>query len=118
MGAATPNQSLSTVGESLLKDSQNAPYRATWPALFISLDSYPMHCFSEAGRASICKRHGISDAELELCLCAYVHPDAPTETERRAAELARLLGAIEAAVKPAPKRKTAPKGKQKGGAKC
>ena len=110
-------KSLSVVG-SLSKDSQNALYRAQWPALHLALDSYPHHALSEIGRQNTCKRFGISDADLELCLCAYVHPDAPTEIERRAAELVRLLGAIEAVVKPALKRKAAPKGKRKGGAKC
>ena len=86
--------------------------------LFAALDSYPHHAFSPVGRRNVCHRFGISDADLELCLCAYVHPDAPPEIERRAAELARLLGAIEAVVKPVPERKAASKGKRKGGAKC
>ena len=107
-----PNQSLFTVGESLTKDSQNALYRAKWPALFVSLDAYPLHCFSEAGRASICKRHHITDEQLEAVLLVYVHPDAPTEAKRRAADLARVLGAIEAVVKPTSK------GKRKGGKPC
>ena len=103
-----PNQSLFTVGESLTKDSQNALYRAKWPALFVSLDAYPLHCFSEAGRASNCKRHRITDEQLDNVLLVYVHPDAPTEAERRAADLARVFGAIE----------PAPKGKRKGGKPC
>ena len=112
MGAATPNQSLFTVEEPSTKDSQNAQHRAQWPALHLALDSYPHHALSEIGRQNTCKRFGISDADLELCLCAYVHPDAPTEIERRAADLARVLGAIEAVVK------LAPKGKRKGGKPC
>ena len=112
MKAAMPNQSLFTVGESLIKDSQNALYRAKWPALFVSLDAYPLHCFSEAGRASLCKRYSITDEQLEAALLAYVAVDAPNEAERRAADLARVLGAIEAVVKPVPK------GKRKGGKPC
>ena len=110
-----PNQSLFTVGESLTKDSQNALYRVKRPALFVSLDAYPLHCFSQAGRASICKRHGIADAELELVLCAYVHPDAPTVAQQ-AADLADLFGAVQAVVKTTPKRKAAPK--RKGATLC
>ena len=118
MGATTPKKSLPAVEELLSKDSQNALYRAKWPALFISLDAYPLHCFSEAGRVTITKRHGITDEQLEAVLLAYVHPDALPEGERRAAELARLLGSIEAVVKPALKRNKAPKGKRRGGAPC
>lgn len=105
-----PNQSLFTVGESLTKDSQNALYRAKWPALFISLDAYPLHCFSEVGRASICQRHRITDDQLEAALLAYVNPDAPTEAQQ-AADLSSLVGVIQAVVKPAPKRKASPKKK-------
>lgn len=112
MKAAMPNQSLFTVGESLTKDSQNALYRVKWPALLVSLDAYPLHCFSEAGRVSLCKRYAITDEQLEAALLAYVPVDAPTEAERRAADLARVLGAIEAAVK------TVPKDKRKGGKLC
>lgn len=108
--------SLSVVG-SLSKDNQNALYRAQWPALHLALDSWPHHALSEIGRQNTCKRFGISDAELEKVLCAYIQCNAPTEAERRAGGLARVLCAIEAVVKPTPKRKAAQK-PRKGGASC
>ena len=87
--------------------------------LFAALDSYPHHAFSPSGRRNVCHRFGIVDQQLEATLLFYQPPgDYATESERRAAELARLLGAIEAVVKPVPKRKAAPTGKQKGGFKC
>ena len=107
---ATMLNSLPVVG-SLSKDSQNARYRAQWPALHLALDSYPHHALSEIGRQNTCKRFGISDADLELCLCAYVHPDAPTESERRAACLAQSLQTIEAVINPLKRKTTARKGK-------
>lgn len=117
MKATTPKNSLSAVGELLNKDSQNALLRQRWPKLFRSLDSYPHHAFSNEGRQNICARHGIDDATLESCLTAYVHPDSLPENERRAEAIAHVIRVIEEAVTPAPKRKAAPKGQQKGG-KC
>jgi hypothetical protein len=110
MRTTEPNKSLFTVGESLTKDSQNALYRARWPKLFLSLDAYPLHSFSEAGRASICQRHKITDTQLEAALLAYVHPEAPTEAQQ-AADLTNLVGVIQDVVKPTPKRKASPKKK-------
>jgi hypothetical protein len=87
--------------------------------LFAALDSYPHHAFSPEGRRNVCRRFGISDEQLEATLLAYVRPgEYATEAERRAADLAHSLRAIEAVISP-PKRKEAPKGKQKkGAAKC
>ena len=111
-----PKKSLPAVGELPGKDSQNALLRKHWPTLFLALDSYPHHAFSNQGRRNLCKRHGIDDDQLEACLVAYVHPDVLPEAERRAADLAHALRAIAAVIDP-PKRKAAPRGRQKG-AKC
>ena len=111
-----PKKTLSKeVGEPLDKDSQNALLRQRWPKLFLALDSYPHHAFSNEGRRNICARHQVDDATLEACLVAYIHPDALPEAERHAADLAHALRVIESVVIPAQKRKAAPKGWQKGG---
>ena len=116
MKAAMPD-SLSVVG-SLSKDNQNALYRAQWSALFAALDSYPHHAFSPEGRRNVCRRFGITDGQLEATLLAYERPgEYASEAERRAACLAQSLQAIEAVINP-PKRKSALKGKQKGGPTC
>lgn len=117
MKATMPN-SLSAVG-SLSKDNESTLLRSRWPALHLALDSYPHHAFSPEGRRNICRRFAITDEQLEATLLVYVRPgEYASEAERRAADLAQSLRAIEVAVKPAPNRKRAPKGKQKGGAKC
>lgn len=110
-----PKKSLPAARELLDKDSQNALLRQRWPKLFLALDSYPHHAFSNEGRRNICARHRIDDATLEACLVAYVHPNALPEAERRAADLAHALRVIEEVLAPAPKRKAAPKGQRRGG---
>ena len=117
MKATMPN-SLSAVG-SLSKDNEPTTLRSRWPALHLALDSYPHHAFSPEGRRNVCRRFGITDGQLEATLLVYQRPgDYASEAECRAADLARVLGAIEAVVNPAPKRKASPKGKRKGGAVC
>ena len=86
--------------------------------LFAALDSYPHHAFSPEGRRNVCRRFGITDGQLEATLLAYERPgEYASEAERRAACLAQSLQAIEAVINP-PKRKSALKGKQKGGPTC
>lgn len=107
---ALPGQLCKSTQISAIKREENA-------VLFAALDAYPHHAFSIPGRRNICKRHGITDVELEAALLAYVPLDAPTEAERRAADMARLLSAIEAAVNPS-RTPSARKSKgQKGGAR-
>ncbi|GAB3877150.1 hypothetical protein GCM10028824_36540 [Hymenobacter segetis] len=78
-----------------------------------------LFAFSPEGLRNVCRRFGITDEKLEATLLDYVRPgEYAIEAERRAADIARVLGAIEAVVKSAPKHKAAMKGKQKGGATC
>lgn len=116
MGATTPTKSLpAKVGELLLsKDSQNTLLRQRFPKLFLALNSYPHHAFSNVGRQNVTKRHGIDDCQLESCLVAYIHPGELSEAERRAADLAHALRVIEEVVTSTSKRKAAPKGHRKG----
>jgi hypothetical protein len=123
MGANPMKDSAQNIFESVgtcLKYTTNpAINRQANAALFAALDSYPHHAFSPEGRRNVCRRFRITDEQLEATLLAYEQPgEYASEAERRAADLARVLGAIEAVVKPTPKRKAALKGKQKGGAKC
>jgi hypothetical protein len=92
--------------------------RESKPSLFSSLDAYPFHAFSLEGQRNICKRHGITEDELEAVLLTYTRPGEPTEAERRAADFIRLLRVIEDAVAPISKSKGQPAKTQKGGGKC
>ena len=84
--------------------------------LFASLDAQPLHAYSPTGRRNMCRRFGLTDAELESALLNYERPGELSEAERRAANLAESLRVIESVISPA-RRKTATKGKaKKGGA--
>ena len=122
MGANPMKDSAQNIFESVgtcLKYTTNpAINRQANAALFAALDSYPHQAFSPEGRRNVCRRFRITDEQLEATLLAYERPgEYAGEAERRAAYLAQSLRAIEAVINP-PKRKAAPKGKRKGGAKC
>jgi hypothetical protein len=89
--------------------------RQTTPLLFAALDCYPLHAFSEEGRRNICARFKLTDEELESAVLNYERPGEPTEDERRAADMLKLLRVIEEAVTPKRKQLTRKPAKEKGG---
>ena len=118
MKGTDPYAAFSLVGSHDKATNKQAIKREEKPLLYSSLDAYPHHAFNATGRRNICKRHGVTDPELEAILLVHVRSGEPTEAGCRAAELTHVLRAIEAAVTPVSKRKAVPRKAKKGGGAC
>jgi hypothetical protein len=118
MGTAKGQKIFALHGDAAHKDSLNLSFRQQYPQLFNLLDSLPLLAFSPVGKSNVCRRFHLSEQELESVLLTYTRPDAPTEAERRAADLLRLLRVIEEVVVPTTVRKSAARKDKKGGAQC
>lgn len=114
MRATIGPKSFAQYGDTQSKGSQSTTFRQRYPQLFNLLDSVPFQAFSPVGKRNVSRRFHLTEQELEGVILTYERPDEPTEAERRAADLAHLLGVIEAAVTPA-RKPTAQKGKAKKG---